>query len=66
MFLQLFSRTGQFLPLPLALPGSGESVWPLPVTGSVTVSDSRCSKHIVIVNQSRRVCHFLAMFAAVT
>ena len=25
-------------------------------------SDSRCSKRIVIINQSRRICHFLTLW----
>ena len=60
MFLQLFSRKGQFLPLPLALP--------LPVVNLFGQwqcqchSGSRCSKRIVIVNQSRRLCHLLTMW----
>ena len=54
MFLQLFSRTGQFLPLPLALPVMN-------LFGQCH-SDSRCSKRIVIVNQSRRICHFLTLW----
>ena len=58
MFLQLFSRTGQFLSLPLALA--------LPVVNLFGQcqchSDSRCSKRIVIINQSRRICHFLTLW----
>ena len=60
MFLQLFSRTGQFRPVPLPLP------LPLPVVNLFGQcqchSDSRCSKRIVIVNQSRRICHFLTLW----
>ena len=56
MFLQLFSRTGQFLPLPLALPVVN-------LFGQCPChSGSRCSKRIVIVNQSRRICHFLTLW----
>ena len=58
MFFQLFSRTGQFLPLPLALPVVN-------LFGQCQChrhSGSRCSKRIVIVNQSRRICHFLTLW----
>ena len=56
MFLQLFSRTRQFLPLPLALPVVN-------LFGQCQChSDSRCNKRIVIVNQSRRICHFLTLW----
>ena len=56
MFLQLFSRTGQFIHLPMALPQPVVNLF------GQCHSDSRCNKRIIIVNQSRRICHFLTLW----
>ena len=41
MILQLFSRTSRFLPLPLCQ-GSGELVWPVPITVDAESVSSLC------------------------